>query len=131
MQLLPYQPGVMQYWDQRAAYSHATMMFTGADVYLAMLDADEYICSPHLSSNTVQDILRKCIQEPKAVNMQVRTVHAFNAQRAVLFCHSGSFGRQNLDVFCTHATEHGGPRMVAPSVALKFELTHAQPIHNT
>ena len=50
------------------------MVFTGTDVYLAMLDADEYICSPHLSSNTVQAIVQKCTPGlgREAVNIRVR-----------------------------------------------------------
>ena len=71
LQLLPHHPGVLQYWDQRTVYSHATLMYSGQDVYLAMVDSDEYIVSPHLSSTTVQDAVRKCIREPDAVNMRV------------------------------------------------------------
>mmetsp|Transcript_31385 Transcript_31385/g.69903 ORF Transcript_31385/g.69903 Transcript_31385/m.69903 type:complete len:486 (-) Transcript_31385:565-2022(-) len=63
----------LKYYDQRIVYSHATLAFTGMPVYLAMIDADEFVCPGHKDLHTLQDMLNCCRQgsNTPGVNVQV------------------------------------------------------------
>lgn len=50
----------MPLYDQRVVYNHAMLAFTGLDVYLAMVNLDEYVMSLRDDLATVQDMIRGC-----------------------------------------------------------------------
>ena len=50
----------MPLYDQRIIYNHAMLAFTGLDVYLAMVNLDEYVMSLRDDLATVQGMIRAC-----------------------------------------------------------------------
>ncbi len=53
----------LPYYDQRIVYNHANLAFTGLNVYLAMIDLDEYIMTMRAVLKNFKEIARECASD--------------------------------------------------------------------